>query len=42
MDFTGKTVNLIDRPKWARGVSVDENGNLMLAVISNGLVILVK
>lgn len=42
MDFTGKTVNLIDKPKWARGVSVDENGNLMLTVISNGLVILVK
>ena len=42
MNFTGKTVNLVTGPKWADGVSVDEGGNLVLAVKPMGTVLVVK
>ena len=40
-DFTGKTVNLVDKPDWVRSVDIVD-GNLVLTVKSKGLMILVK
>ena len=37
-DFTGKTVNLVDKPDWVRSVDIVD-GNLVLTVKSKGLII---
>ena len=39
MDFSGKTVNLVDKPEWVRSVAVDAEGNLVLTTASKGLII---
>ena len=39
MDFSGKTVNLVDKPVWVRSVAVDAEGNLVLTTASKGLII---
>ncbi len=41
MDFSGKTVNLVDPPEWAKGASVVD-GNIVLAVKPVGLMILFR
>lgn len=41
MDFSGKTVNLVDPPEWAQGASVVD-GNIVLAVKPVGLMILFR
>ena len=41
-DFTGATVNLVDKPKWVKSVEVDEGGNLVLTAIPKGCMIIVK
>ena len=41
-DFTDKTVNLVDKPKWVKSVEVDEGGNLVLTAIPKGCMIIVK
>ena len=40
-DFTGKTVNLVDKPDWVRSVDIVD-GNLVLTVKSKGLMIIVQ
>ena len=42
MDFTGKTVNLVDKPKWVKSIEVDEGGNLVLTAIPKGFMLIVK
>ena len=42
IDFTGKTVNLVDRPDWVLGTSVDTSGNLMLTTKKVGFMVIVK
>ncbi len=42
IDFTGKTVNLVDKPKWVQGAAVDSSGNLVLTTIAKGFVLIVK
>lgn len=39
MNFTGKTVNIVDRPDWVQSVEVDASGNLVAMVKHNGLII---
>ena len=39
MDFTGKTVNIVDRPDWVQSVEIDASGNLVAMVKHNGLII---
>jgi hypothetical protein len=39
MDFSGKTVNLVDKPEWVRSVAVDAEGNLVLTTASKGFII---
>ena len=41
-DFTGKTINVIDRPKWVKSVFVSPQGNIVLEVVRKGLLIVVK
>ena len=41
MDFTGKTVNLIDKPEWAKGARVVD-GNIVLSVKPKGFMVIVK
>ena len=41
MDFSGKTVNLVDPPEWAQGASVVD-GNIVLAVKPVGLMIIFR
>ena len=41
MDFSGKTVNLVDKPEWVRGASV-VNGDIVLSVKRGGFAILIK
>ena len=38
-DFTGKTVNIVDKPDWVQSVTVDAEGNLVLTTASKGLII---
>ena len=40
MDFTGKTVNIVDRPDWVQSVEIDASGNLVAMVKHNGLIII--
>ena len=40
-DFTGKTVNLVDKPKWVKSVDIVD-GNLVLTVKPKGMMIIVK
>ena len=40
-DFTGKTVNIVDKPDWVKSVDVVE-GNLVLTVKPKGMLIVVK
>ena len=40
MDFTGKTVNIVDRPDWVQSVEIDASGNLVAMVKHNGLTII--
>ena len=40
-DFTGKTVNLVDKPDWVRSVDIVD-GNLVLTVKPKGMMIIVK
>ena len=43
IDFTGKTVDLADgNPDWVTGVSVDDSGNIVLNVESNGTLIIIR
>ena len=39
MNFTGKTVNIVDRPDWVQSVEIDASGNLVAMVKHNGLII---
>jgi len=41
MDFTGKTVNLVDKPEWAKSASV-KDGNIVLSVIPKGFMLIVR
>ncbi len=41
IDFTGKTVNLVDPPDWVQSVDIVD-GNLVLTVKSNGFMIIVQ
>ena len=41
MDFSGKTVNLVDKPEWAQGASV-VNGDIVLVVKPRGLAFFVR
>jgi len=41
MDFSGKTVNLVDKPEWAQGASV-VNGDIVLVVKPVGLAVFVR
>ena len=41
LDFTGKTVNLIDKPEWAKGARVVD-GNIVLSVKPKGFMVIVK
>ncbi len=41
MDFSGKTVNLVDKPEWAQGANVVD-GNIVLSVKPKGFMIIVK
>ena len=41
LDFTGKTVNLVDPPDWVGRVDV-VNGNLVLTVKQDGTVIFLR
>lgn len=38
-DFTGKTVNIVDKPDWAQSVTVDASGNLVFTPKIKGLII---
>ena len=40
-DFTGKALNLVDPPEWAKGLSVDASGNIVLR-INRGTMIVVR
>ena len=40
-DFTGKTVNLVDKPKWVKSVDIVD-GNLVLTVKPKGMMLIVK
>ena len=40
-DFTGKTVNLVDKPKWVKSVDV-VGGNIVLKANPKGLMVFVK
>ena len=40
-DFTGKTVNLVDKPKWVKSVNV-VGGNIVLKANPKGLMVFVK
>lgn len=40
-DFTGKTVNVVDKPDWVKSVEVVD-GNLVLAVNPKGFMMIVK
>lgn len=40
-NFTGKTVNLVDKPDWVKSVEV-VNGNIVLTAKSKGLQIIVR
>lgn len=42
MDFTGKTVNIVDRPDWVQSVEIDASGNLVAMVKHNGLIISIR
>ena len=42
LDFSGKTLNLVDKPKWVKSAEVDGSGNIVLTVLNRGLVIYVK
>ena len=39
-DFSGKTVNLVDKPEWAQSVTVDADGNLVFEPKRTGLIII--
>ena len=39
MDFTGKTVNIVDRPDWVQSVEIDASGNLVAMVKHKGFII---
>jgi len=41
MDFSGKTVNLVDKPEWAQGANVVD-GNIVLSVKPKGFMIIFK
>lgn len=41
-DFTGKTVNVVDSPSWAKRVTVDGSGNLVLTTNDPGLMVIVR
>lgn len=41
-DFRAKTVNLVDSPKWVKGISVDTGGNIVLEVKPRGTMIVVR
>ena len=41
MDFSGKTVNLVDKPEWAQGASV-VNGDIVLVVKPGGFMFVVR
>ena len=40
--FAHANVTLVDKPDWAMGVSVNDDGDIVLRAISNGLVIVVQ
>ena len=40
-DFTGKVVNLVDRPDWLKEVSVDADGNIVATIKSSGFILIV-
>ena len=40
-DFTGKTINVIDKPKWVKSVSVSPQGDVVLAAVGNGFMVIV-
>ena len=40
-DFTGKDLNLVDPPEWAKGLSVDASGNIVLR-INRGTMIVIR
>jgi len=41
MDFSGKTVNLIDKPDWVKGACI-EDGNIVLSVKQRGFKLIIK
>ena len=41
-DFSGKTLNVVDRPKWVQSAEIDGSGNIVLAVKPRGTYIIVK
>ena len=41
-DFTGKTVNIVDKPDWVQSVTVNADGNLALAPKYKGFMVIVK
>lgn len=41
-DFMGKTINVIDKPKWVKSVSVSPQGDVVLEAVGKGLMIVVK
>lgn len=41
-DFTGKTVHLVNPPKWVKSVYVDGSGNLVMKLKQKGFMILVR
>ena len=41
-DFTGKTINVIDKPKWVKSVAVSPQGDVVLEAVGKGLMIVVK
>ena len=41
MDFTGKTVNIVDRPDWVQSVEIDASGNLEVTTKNTGFIIAV-
>ena len=40
--FSGKTLNLVDRPKWVKSAEIDGSGNIVLTALNRGLMIYVK
>ena len=42
LDFSGKTLNLVDRPKWVKSAAIDGSGNIVLTAHNRGLMIYVK